>query len=494
VRGVSGGEVVGNTPAAGEIVAERGALAIVAGTQLDRYRLLEPVGEGSQGSVWKAVDPSRPNEPVALKLAPIPPGGASGPELERIRREAGALGRLNHPSLVRCHGLFEDYRNEVLGVVLEWVDGQSLTTAARDRQMTPAHKMWLLGHLVRALAYVHGAGVVHRDIKFGNVVVSHGFWAQPQRPEMVKLVDLGVAVAVGNPNPLTAMGKIVGTAAYVPPEVLTKGKNPRANASPRGDVFAFGVLGWRLLTGEHPSGVSANGEFVQFIAAYQGAMAGLLAWPAAGDVDGPWGDVLCACMSLDPAQRPESGVQIVSMLDGNTPVPPRAAQQAAGEPEDDEDEVPTTFKPSPLLAMRDAARAGAGGSWGARGPASQPQAPRVEAPGPGRPSGGVPPTPQSPFTPQGRPPETSPLAGTMGPARDGIVIPGQAGPVSVAGSGGYAQPSLSTTGVPATLPQGQAPPPARRGSSSVLIGVCVIAGLVMLTGLGILLGLYLRSR
>jgi hypothetical protein len=66
--------------------------------------------------------------------------------------------------------------------------------------------------------------------------------------------------------------------------------------------------------------------------------------------------------------------------------------------------------------------------------------------------------------------------------------------VSVAGSGGYAQPSLSTTGVPATLPQGQAPPPARRGSSSVLIGVCVIAGLVMLTGLGILLGLYLRSR
>ncbi len=91
-------------------------MEISAGARIDRYLLVEPLGEGGQGSVWKAVDALDASRVVALKLVSI--AQTKPTHLERVRREARALAKLEHPSLVRCHGLFEDFKASVLGLVL----------------------------------------------------------------------------------------------------------------------------------------------------------------------------------------------------------------------------------------------------------------------------------------------------------------------------------------------------------------------------------------
>ncbi|RYE92204.1 MAG: serine/threonine protein kinase, partial [Myxococcales bacterium] len=204
------------------------AMSLKAGDQLDRYKLVAPVGEGGQGSVWKAIDEGG-DRLVALKLhrlsrdqdggsTRLPSQESEETHRERLRREAQALRQLDHPSLVRCLGMFEDYERDVLGLVLEWIEGSTLTVAARAPTMTDEHRMWVLGHLVRALAYMHQSGMVHRDLKFSNVLVSPMFWQYPSEPATIKLVDLGVAAPVGNPDPLTRAGGVVGTVAYLAPE------------------------------------------------------------------------------------------------------------------------------------------------------------------------------------------------------------------------------------------------------------------------------------
>lgn len=318
------------------------------GAQLDRFILQQAVAEGGQGAVWRAIDPSRPNESVALKLLSVPfdeQDDEFTTEVARLRREAEALRQLAHPSLVRCHGMFVDQRAQVMGLVLDWIEGQSLTTAAREQAMTETHKQWVLTHVLRALAYLHSRSVVHRDIKFGNVLVSNLFWTSPSNPETVKLVDLGVAVLIGNPDPLTRVGAVIGTSAYVPPELVMGGKDAKRNASPSGDVFAFGVFGWRLFTGQHPSGLASNANFLQFLMAYESIVAGQAQWPSAGSVDGAWGIALRACLSISPELRPADAGAVVTLLE-------RGAQAAPTRGGDD-------FEEDAATVVYDANRSGA---------------------------------------------------------------------------------------------------------------------------------------
>lgn len=325
-------------------------MAISPGSYLDRYKLIAQAGEGGQGSVWQALD-ERNQRTVALKLhqlnhqelgaVPRATNTSASTNSQRLRREADALRQLNHPSLVRCLGMFEDYERNILGIVLEWIDGQTLTQALKDPAFSSSHRMWLLGHLVRALAYLHQSEIVHRDLKFGNVIVTRAFLEQPSIPEHIKLVDLGVAAPVGNPNPLTVAGAFVGTSAYVAPEIVMRGKNPAMSASTASDVFALGVLGWRLLTGEHPAGLSLKADFSQFVAFYQVAQMGAQPWPARGSVEGPWGEVLLRCLRLDTQERPQSAVEIVDILEGRRPL-----RSAPEEEPHTQDDVTAIFNPS----------------------------------------------------------------------------------------------------------------------------------------------------
>ena len=94
------------------------------GDTVDRYQLIAPIGEGGQGSVWRAEDPLHRGATVALKL--ISPLLVPGAAIDRLRREARALAKLSHPSLPRCHAFFEDLQKDVLGFALDFIPGSSL--------------------------------------------------------------------------------------------------------------------------------------------------------------------------------------------------------------------------------------------------------------------------------------------------------------------------------------------------------------------------------
>jgi serine/threonine protein kinase len=489
-------------------------MALSPGNYLDRYRLVAQVGEGGQGTVWKAVD-DRTRQVVALKLHQLspadrspddPPDSTAFTHVQRLRREAESLQQLDHPSLVRCLGMFEDPQRDLLGLVLEWIDGQPLATAAKQPTFTEAHRMWLLGHLIRALAHLHQREIVHRDLKFNNVLVSHGFWESPAVPENVKLVDLGVAAPVGNPNPLTIAGAFVGTSAYVAPEIVMRGKNPALSASTASDVFAFGVLGWRLLTGKHPTGLSLKADFAQFVAFYQLALRGDHAWPALGSVDGPWGHVLRRCLRIEAHLRPQSASSVVDLLEGRAPL------ESIPEESTSQDEPPTR-----LYNQHDD-----------QAPTSVHPAYRAPLPLP-VPSSVVRPSPSFLSEPTPRAPTLPPSSSSLTPAPpSSSSYLASASPSSIStspppSSGSYGSPLPSVRGaqIPApaplgssipptppvapahhapTIPSAQLPLPSPAPSlpavappnHRLLIGICIVASLVLVGGLVALF--FLRQR
>ncbi len=307
----------------------------------DRYSLVERLGEGGQGEVWRAVDRVGQNKDVAIKLVDVDRAPPS--LIERVRREANVLHQLSHPSLLVCHRLFEDLRDRRIGLVMDYVPGASLEDAASDVRMSRRHRIWVLSHLARALAFLHGKKLVHRDIKPENVLLHADFWDAPERPEHVTLIDFGIAAPEGNPKPVTAVGNVIGTLAYMAPESLDPATwGAPAVASTR-DIFAFGVLGWRLMAGRHPSGIE-SGDIASYAHVYREAVRDRAPWPK-GDVQGLWGEVLRACLSLRASDRPASGAELVSMMEpgARAAAPPAPAPMPAA--------LPRTVPGAPLSGL-----------------------------------------------------------------------------------------------------------------------------------------------
>ena len=286
------------------------------GDRVDRYVLVQPLGEGGQGSVWRAEDPLAPGQPRAIKLVPLVLARPN--DVERVRREARALAKLEHASLVRCHALFEDLKHSALGVVMDFVDGASLRAAADEPWMTDQHRVAALRHIAHALSYVHREGVVHRDLKLDNVLVRRAFWDDPEKAENIKLVDFGIAKVPDGSHALTAVNTIVGTIAYLAPELLDPeyfGSSGGSSVATAGaDVFAFGVLAWKLLVGGHPTGLPAGANIVAYGAAYRGIGERGVPWPADAPA-GPWGRVLEDSLRVRPAERIADGLTLADRCD-----------------------------------------------------------------------------------------------------------------------------------------------------------------------------------
>ncbi len=306
-------------------------MELAAGDRVDRYVLRVRLGEGGQGEVWRADDPIDAEHPKAVKLVGV--ASATPNQLERLRREARRLVQLKHPSLIACHGLFEDLHRDLLGVVMEYADGQSLDDAMADARMTEDKRMLVLAHVAGALAYVHQRNVVHRDIKLENVVVTHAFWDAPQDPRTVKLIDFGIAVESDNPKPLTQIGCVIGTPPYLAPELIDpSGWNSVGGATPTSDVFAFGVLAWKLLLGAsaHPSGLPGRSNMGEYAVAYRASAGGR--WPPETP-QAVWVPVIAHCLALDPRSRVKDGLELVSELAKAMPgVILPTAEQAAPTP------------------------------------------------------------------------------------------------------------------------------------------------------------------
>ncbi len=202
-----------------------------------RYRLERRLGVGGMATVQLAFD-TRLERNVAVKLLAEHLADDSS-FVSRFRREALAAARLVHPNVVQVFDFGLDDETHRNFIVMEYVDGQSCAEILRERGTLPAGEaVEILAQSCRGLAYAHRHGVVHRDVKPGNLMRSGD--------GMVKLADFGIAKAAEQSD-ITKVGSVLGTAAYLAPE-QARGEP----AGPASDMYALGVVAYQLLAGRLP--------------------------------------------------------------------------------------------------------------------------------------------------------------------------------------------------------------------------------------------------
>jgi serine/threonine protein kinase len=223
-------------------------MPLSTGTRLGTYQITGPLGAGGMGEVYRARD-TRLGREVAIKV--LPEGVASNPDrLARFEREARAVAGLNHPNIVTLHSVEDE--DGVRFLTMELVDGQSL-----DRLVTPgglplARVLDLSIPLANALVAAHERGVVHRDLKPGNVMVTHDGWVKVLDFGLAKVAagdapDPGATIGATEGGPISGEGQVLGTVPYMAPEQI-RGEAVDA----RSDLFAFGIILYELATGRRP--------------------------------------------------------------------------------------------------------------------------------------------------------------------------------------------------------------------------------------------------
>jgi tRNA A-37 threonylcarbamoyl transferase component Bud32 len=208
---------------------------------LPQLEILELIGQGGMGAVYKARQPSL-DRLVAVKVLP-PEAGRDPAFAERFGREARALARLSHPNIVAVHDVGR--AGDFYYLVMEYVDGVNLRHLLRDAHLRPEQALQIVPPLCDALQYAHEEGVVHRDIKPENILLD--------RKGRVKVADFGLAKLLGHDSvnfTLTGSRQVMGTLYYMAPEQVER----PLEVDHRADIYSLGVVFYELLTGQLPVG------------------------------------------------------------------------------------------------------------------------------------------------------------------------------------------------------------------------------------------------
>ena len=251
-----------------------------------RYRLTDRIAAGGMGEVWRAEDVLL-NRAVAVKLLPT---GRAGDDtfLARFRAEARYAASLSHPGIARVYDYGESAEFGGAYLIMELVRGEPLSAIlARAGRLSPDATMDIVGQAARALDAAHQAGIVHRDIKPGNLLIAAG--------GITKITDFGIATAMQAPAAhLTEPGMVMGTAMYVSPEQATG-----APVGPASDVYSLGVVAYECLAGHPPFRASEP-----LAIAYAHKHAPVPALPP--EVPHPVSDLVYDMLAKTPEGRPAS--------------------------------------------------------------------------------------------------------------------------------------------------------------------------------------------
>ncbi|MDQ6750823.1 MAG: serine/threonine protein kinase, partial [Actinomycetota bacterium] len=274
-------------------------MAVSAGTLIaGRYRIIERVGAGGMGSVVVAQD-NILRRRVAIKRLHRDAEDVTA----RFRREAKLGASLNHPNLVAVYDAVPEEGDLLL--IMEYVDGQTLRAALRVGPIPSERVVAILTDVAAALDYMHGRGMVHRDVKPANILL--GLTGE------VKLADLGISWG-DQMTQITASGALLGTPAYLAPELLA---GERATAA--SDVYSLAAVAFEALSGRKAYLGNAPAEILQRIAT-QPTPHLREAWP---DAPEDAGRLLCRGMSPDPSERPATAGDLVKGLGASlVPEPP----------------------------------------------------------------------------------------------------------------------------------------------------------------------------
>jgi eukaryotic-like serine/threonine-protein kinase len=275
-----------------------------------QYRILRVVGEGGMGIVYEA-EQSFPKRRVALKS--IRPGLFSRRMLRRFQNEAHILGRLQHPGIAHIYeaGASDPQSPDDAFFVMEFVDGPPLTTYAEQKKLRTRERAELMIKVCDAVHHAHQRGVIHRDLKPGNILVTEDADGTP-RP---KILDFGVArVTDDRTKPgdkahaetmLTHAGQLIGTLAYMSPEQISAGPD---DVDVRTDVYALGVVLYQLLTGKLPLDLADKSipDAVQMVREHEPSRLGTIDRAFRGDLE----TIVAKALEKDRARRYQSAAEL----------------------------------------------------------------------------------------------------------------------------------------------------------------------------------------
>jgi len=279
------------------------------------YSLLEQIGGGASGIVWRALDQAT-GEEVAVKLLReelVPQPKA----VMRFVQERAILAALRHVNIVRVRELLTV--GDSLGLVMDLVPGGSARDLLRERgPLPPAEAAMIMAAVADGLAHAHLLGVVHRDLKPDNILLGTG--TGPDETPTVRLTDFGIARVVDAPA-LTTTGALLGTPNYLAPEVIGGGR-----PTPAADVYAFGMVLYELLTGRPPyAGHTPRSVMRRHVETRPRRNPG---------IPDPLWRIISACVEKTPARRPPAAdlgeaLRTTAQRLGAAPALPRVPVQPA---------------------------------------------------------------------------------------------------------------------------------------------------------------------